>query len=102
MKIKYSYREIGWMVYMRPGITGIESNDVIDHWKNKPGFPYENTIDQIFEEDQFEGYRSLGRIGMVSLFRKELGTEKNNLFVDQWFGKITSPLLPDNDPTLKR
>ncbi len=87
----------GWMVYLRPAITGNESNHVIDHWKQNPGFPYESIADQIFEEEQFEGYRSLGQTAVGSLFCKELGTDSDNLSVRGWFAKLASNLLPDNE-----
>lgn len=97
VKITYSDGSEGWMIYLRPSITGNESNYVLDHWKLTPGFPYESIADQIFEEEQFEGYRSLGQTAIGSLFNKELGTNRNDLDVKTWFSKLAANLLPDNE-----
>ncbi len=97
VKITYSDGSQGWMIYLRPSITGNESNHVLDHWRLTPGFPYESIADQIFEEEQFEGYRSLGQTAVGSLFNKELGTDSNDLDIKTWFSKLVANLLPDNE-----
>lgn len=97
VRIIYSDKSTGWMVYLRPSITGNESNHVLDHWRQHPAFPYESIADQIFEEEQFEGYRSLGQTAVGALFCKELGTDSTQLTVGQWFSKLAAHLLPDNE-----
>jgi hypothetical protein len=97
VKIKYSKTEIGWMIYLRPSITGIEPAYTLDHWKLNPAFPYESILDQLFEEEQFEGYRSLGECAMASMFRSDLDTNSDQLSVESWFQNLASKLLPDND-----
>jgi hypothetical protein len=100
VKIKYSDDEIGWMIYLRPSITGIEPAYTLDHWKLNPVFPYESILDQLFEEEQFEGYRSLGECAMASMFRKELETDPAPTTVEEWFQNLASNLLPDNDDAI--
>jgi hypothetical protein len=50
----------GWLVYLKPTMTGDEENDLSGHRINHQEFPHDSTADQIFEEDQFESYRQLG------------------------------------------
>ncbi|MDD4881904.1 MAG: hypothetical protein PHX10_10035, partial [Gallionellaceae bacterium] len=51
----------GVLVYIRPGLTGDESVDVLSYARRNPPFPYQSTGDQFFDEAQFESYRQLGR-----------------------------------------
>jgi hypothetical protein len=98
VKIHYGRDEIGWMIYLRPGITGVEPTYLLDHWRTNPLFPYESIADQIFEEEQFEGYRCLGQRAAGSLFREEFKTDRKDLPVDDLFARLARNLLPDNDP----
>ena len=102
VKISYSDGSRGWMIYLRPSITGLESAYILDHWKQFPPFPYDSILTQIFVEEKFEGYRSLGESAMKSLFREELGTDRTDLKVSDWFQTLAASLLPDNDEALKR
>lgn len=101
VKIFYSDGTRGWMIYLRPSITGLESAYILDHWKLSPPFPYDSILNQIFVEEKFEGYRSLGESSMRSLFSKDLGTDLPDLKVSTWFQTLAASLLPDNDEALK-
>lgn len=50
----------GVLVYLRPGLTGNEPADVLSYAQKHPPFPFESTVDQFFDESQFESYRKLG------------------------------------------
>lgn len=50
----------GVLVYLRPGLTGNEPADVLSYAKQNPPFPFQTTVDQFFDEAQFESYRKLG------------------------------------------
>ena len=52
--------EEGWLVYLKPSITGDEPADVLEYYRRVPEFPHESTADQWFNESQFESYRRLG------------------------------------------
>jgi hypothetical protein len=52
--------EVGYLVYLKPSITGDEPQDVIEYRRRIPQFPHESTADQWFDESQFESYRKLG------------------------------------------
>jgi hypothetical protein len=54
-------------------------------------------LDQIFEEEQFEGYRAVGECASESLFRPEIVGDTPPETVRAWFQKLADSLLPDND-----
>ncbi len=60
----------GVLVYLRPGLTGNEPADVLGYAKRNPPFPFQTTVDQFFDEAQFESYRKLGAHIADSVFRE--------------------------------
>lgn len=50
----------GILVYLKLSLTGDEPTDVQNYASSHPGFPHESTVDQFFDEAQFESYRALG------------------------------------------
>jgi hypothetical protein len=58
--IRYPHDEIGYLLYVKASLTGDEADYVIDYKRRYPLFPHEPTGDQLFTEEQFEVYRSLG------------------------------------------
>jgi hypothetical protein len=52
--------EPGYLLYLRPGLTGKEPEDITSYAKTHPPFPHQTTNDQWFDEAQFESYRKLG------------------------------------------
>ena len=50
----------GYLLYIKPSLTGNEPVDVKQYAVTHPEFPHEPTADQWFAESQFESYRSLG------------------------------------------
>lgn len=65
-RIKYSEvdgtdaKDDGWLIYIKPTVYGIETQDVQNYAKANSTFPHETTGDQMYSESQFESYRSLG------------------------------------------
>ena len=47
----------GWLLYIKPGITGKEPRDILKYSDEHTDFPHETTADQWFSESQFESYR---------------------------------------------
>jgi hypothetical protein len=58
----------GVLLYVRAGMTGDESPDVLSYRAAHPQFPHEPTSDQFFHEAQWESYRSLGEHSGNALF----------------------------------
>ena len=50
----------GYLLYLKPCITGGEPGDVLQYRAGHAAFPHESTSDQWFGESQFESYRRLG------------------------------------------
>ncbi len=61
-KIRYpGETEEGRIIYLKPGIYGVEPVDVRAYAASNRLFPHDPTFNQFFTESQFESYRSLGR-----------------------------------------
>jgi predicted acylesterase/phospholipase RssA len=95
--------QLGWMLYLKLAMTGVEAAYVKDYKREKPEFPHESTGQQLYSEAQFEAYRALGECAMEGLFRDELVgkspyvDEKARDRVRKWFQCLATNLLPDND-----
>lgn len=50
----------GYLIYIKPVLTGDEPADVANYAAAHPEFPHETTSDQWFSESQLESYRMLG------------------------------------------
>jgi hypothetical protein len=51
---------IGYLIYLKNSLTGDEPEPVLNYKSAHPAFPHESTIDQFFDDAQFESYRALG------------------------------------------
>ena len=50
----------GTLVYIKPVLTGQEPTDIFQYAATHPSFPHQSTVDQFYNESQFESYRHLG------------------------------------------
>jgi hypothetical protein len=56
---------VGTLIFIRAGLSGDEPADIRNYAINNPPFPHQSTLNQFFDEAQFESYRGLGfHIGM--------------------------------------
>lgn len=60
----------GVIVWIKNSVTGDESGDLKNHRAMHPKFPYDSTVDQFFDESQFESYRELGLHSIQTLLTK--------------------------------
>jgi hypothetical protein len=51
----------GLMVYLQATLTGDEPPDLLQYVSRNPTFPRQSTLNQFFDEAQFEAYRTLGQ-----------------------------------------
>ena len=102
VKIKYGQDEIGWMIYLKPAITGGEPPYVLDFRYAVPEFPNEGLLDQAYSEEKLEAYRALGQWLAGSLFREEIVGPSQPGDIREWFQKMADSLLPDNDEAFLR
>jgi hypothetical protein len=85
----------GFLVYLKPTITGDEPFDVLEYHKRVPEFPHESTADQWFSESQFEAYRRLGlHIAEKAFQRYRQGHE--NQSIEGLFDEIYRYWYPPN------
>jgi hypothetical protein len=51
----------GHLIYIKTGVklSGL-SPDILRYWRGNPRFPYDSTMDQQYDQPQFESYRQLG------------------------------------------
>jgi hypothetical protein len=52
--------EDGYLIYIKPLMSGTEPPDVVAYHASHPEFPHESTANQFFNESQTESYRMLG------------------------------------------
>lgn len=76
--------ETGLLLYVKLSLTGNESELIQRYRGNNPTFPHQTTLDQFFDEEQFEAYRQLGVHVADGLFGKALMQDRE--------GKLTSPV----------
>jgi hypothetical protein len=51
----------GWLLYIKGHLNGDESQDIYQYKQFYDDFPHQSTVDQWFDESQFESYRALGQ-----------------------------------------
>jgi hypothetical protein len=84
----------GLILYMKLSVTGNELETIKRYRALHPDFPHETTLDQFFDEEQFEAYRQLGVHVAEGLFCRALlhgGTHPAT--VREWFGGLAKNLL---------
>lgn len=62
-------RNVSWILYLKLTMTGDESADIRNYKMTHKDFPNESTLDQFFDEPQWESYRKLGEHIGNKLFR---------------------------------
>lgn len=63
-------RTVCWILYIKASVTGDEPIDARNYKATHPDFPNETTLDQFFDERQWESYRCLGEHIGGKLFDK--------------------------------
>jgi hypothetical protein len=102
-RIEYPDGQQGLLLYIKLSVTGNEDAYVLDYRRANESFPHESTLDQVFEESQFEAYRALGEHVAGDLLRDELLTRRNHtpvpdadgrtLTVRSWFQHMADNLF---------
>jgi hypothetical protein len=59
-RLKYRDGTRGVLVYARNVMTETAPWDVRAHHRKEPAFPHNSTADQLYTDQKFESYRSLG------------------------------------------
>jgi hypothetical protein len=69
-EIEYPGNRQGILLYIKSSLTGDENDYILYYKQRYARFPHETTLDQLFSEEQFEGYRALGFHAAYDLFDK--------------------------------
>ena len=84
---------VGLLLYVKLSVTGNESELIRRYRINNPNFPHETTLDQFFDQEQFEAYRQLGVHAAEALFLPALMSEVQPTSVREWFEQLAKNLL---------
>jgi hypothetical protein len=90
-------RARGLLLYMKLSVTGNEPELIRRYRINHPEFPHQTTLDQFFDEEQFEAYHQLGVHIAEGLFSRALmngNTQPPTMA--QWFRRLAANLLKSN------
>jgi hypothetical protein len=92
-RIYYPDGAIGLLLYMKLSVTGNESELIRRYRTVHPDFPHQITLDQFFDEEQFEAYRQLGVHVADGLFSRALMSNSNPTSLPHWFRQLAASLL---------
>ena len=84
---------VGLLLYIKLSVTRNEAELIKRYRLLHPDFPHQSTLDQFFDEEQFEAYRQLGAHVMESLFSKPLVGDIEPSTVRDWFRGLAGSLL---------
>jgi hypothetical protein len=85
---------VGLLLYLKLSLTGNESELIARYRANNPQFPHQTTLDQFFDEEQFEAYRQLGVHVAEGLFQPALlDGNVQPASVREWFTHLARNLL---------
>ncbi len=59
-EVVYSDGTTGKLIYLKSSVTGDEDLPILEYRSRNPIFPQQQTLDQFFDQDQFDSYRLLG------------------------------------------
>jgi hypothetical protein len=52
--------DVGYLIYIKPSLTGDEAIDLKGHWRANREFPHDPTSNQFYNEEMVDSYRQLG------------------------------------------
>jgi hypothetical protein len=85
---------IGLMLYLKLSLTGDEAELLKRYRIIHPDFPHQSTLDQFYDEEQFEAYRQLGVHVTEGAFSPALLTNNRHpANVEEWFKQLASNML---------
>ena len=83
----------GLILYVKLSVTGNEPELIRRYLALNADFPHQTTLDQFFDEEQFESYRRLGVHVAEGLFSRALLAGVNPTTVREWFEQLAANLL---------
>ena len=93
-RIHYPTGDMGLILYIKLSVTGNESELIKRYRLLHTDFPNQTTLDQFFDEEQFEAYRQLGVHVTEGLFSPALMRDHPSpTTISQWFRDLAESLL---------
>lgn len=83
----------GFLLYLKLSVTGNEPALIKRYRLNNSYFPHQTTLDQFFDEEQFEAYRQLGVHVAEGLFSSALVGNTRPATIAAWFERLAANLL---------
>jgi hypothetical protein len=80
----------GMIIYLKPTMTGDEPADVLQYYSDHADFPQQTTVDQFFDEEQWESYRKLGEHIAGKVFARP-STARSRGFPSHWIRQRHKP-----------
>lgn len=98
---------LGKLVYLKASLTRDESADVLAYQSLAREFPHQSTLDQFFDESQFESYRKLGQHVAEKVFGKACEaayptTRAGRMEFFEYLEKVWSTPSPASDDVQQR
>ncbi|MBZ9814757.1 patatin-like phospholipase family protein [Mesorhizobium sp. CA7] len=85
---------MGLILYLKLSLTGDEIELLKRYRAIHPDFPHQSTIDQFYDEEQFEAYRQLGVHVAEGMFSPALMTkDRAPKDVENWFRQLAANML---------
>lgn len=78
----------GVLVYIKSSLTGDESMDIKSYKTQNESFPHQTTLDQLFDESQFEAYRTLGYHVINKIFGSVSQETRNSKVARKIFNEL--------------
>lgn len=85
--------DVGLLLYMKLSLTGDEAELLKRYRLLNPDFPHQSTLDQFFDEEQFEAYRQLGVHVARGMFARAICPETSPSSVRDWFAQLAKNML---------
>jgi hypothetical protein len=85
---------IGLMLYLKLSLTGDEAELLKRYRTIYPDFPHQSTLEQFYDEEQFEAYRQLGVHVAEGTFSPALMTQNPiPASIEDWFRQLAANML---------
>ncbi len=95
VKIRYPDAPDGYLVYLKPTLTGDEPFELRQFHRTQEKFPHDPTSDQFYDADRFDSYRALGLHiaselcqSMTERDKERLAVMDSRRFIEQFIGNF--------------
>ncbi len=87
-RVEYPGGDIGLLLYIKLSVTGNEAELIKRYRITHPEFPHQPTLDQFFDQEQWESYRHLGVHACEGMFQPSLMGGADPADIPAWFRQL--------------